>query len=81
MRRVYTYIVVGEVTALEHEFRDNTVEGAASVAVALLASAKSPEVLSSLGHNIGIKLEADAALRLCEVFLLAVPIGKKKTRQ
>lgn len=53
--------MVGEVTTLEHEVLDHTVEGAAGVAVALLASAKSTEVLGSLGDDIGVQLEGDAA--------------------
>jgi hypothetical protein len=70
--------VVGEVTTLEHEVGDDAVKGAAGVAVALLASAESTEVLSGLGDNIGKELEVDAAERRCEIFLSAVPMGKKK---
>ena len=70
--------MVGEVTALEHEVVNDAVEDAASVAVAFLASAEGTEVLGSLGDNVGKKLEVDAAKRLCEIFLSAVPIRKKR---
>jgi hypothetical protein len=51
--------VVGcEVASLAHEVWDDAVEGAALVAEALLASAQGTEVLSSLGDNVGVKLEA-----------------------
>lgn len=41
-------VALGEVTALDHELLDNTVEAGALVAVALLAGSKGTEVLSSL---------------------------------
>lgn len=41
--------------------RDDTVEGRARVAEAVLASAELPEVLGRLGHDIVIKLEDDLA--------------------
>lgn len=41
-------VALGEVTALDHELLDNTVEVGALVAVALLAGSKGTEVLSSL---------------------------------
>lgn len=45
-------IVLREVTALTHEVRDNTVEGAAFVAKPLLTGTQCTEVLSSLWYNI-----------------------------
>jgi len=57
-------VVVGEVTTLAHELRNHTVEGAALVAKALLASAESTEVLSSLGDDIGAESHLNAASRL-----------------
>ena len=48
-------VVVGEVTSLAHESRDDTVEGRSSKAESLLSSAKSTEVLSCLGDNIAKK--------------------------
>jgi hypothetical protein len=41
-------VALGEVTALDHEVLDDTVEGRALVTKALLASSKSSEVLGSL---------------------------------
>ena len=41
-------VALGEVTALNHELLDDTVEVGALVAVALLAGSKGTEVLSSL---------------------------------
>lgn len=56
-----------EVTSLQHELRDDTVEDGALVAqrlarlaVALLASAQSPEVLNSLGDDITKQAHHDA---------------------
>lgn len=41
-------VLLGEVTTLEHELRNDTVEWGAGVAETLLAGAESAEVLSSL---------------------------------
>ena len=57
-RRRITYVVVGEVTTLEHELRDDTVELAASVAEALLAGAESAEVLGGLSMVVSRELAA-----------------------
>ena len=54
-----SYVTTGEVTTLEHELRDDTVEGGALVAEALLTSAESSEVLSGLGDNIVEEVEGD----------------------
>ncbi len=58
---------VGEVTALEHEVGDNTVEDGALVVErlaalggALLAGAQSTEVLNSLGDGLAIEAHHDA---------------------
>lgn len=56
-----TYVVVGEVTTLEHEVGDDTVEAGASITEALLTSGKSAEVLGSLGDDIIVQLEDDTA--------------------
>lgn len=68
MRRCYvllwrrgTNVATGEVTSLEHELRDNAVEGRASVSETLLAGAESAEVLSSLWDNVIVEVEVDAA--------------------
>lgn len=59
------YVATGEVTTLEHELGDDAVEGRASISEALLASAERTEVLSSLGDNIVVEDEVDAAGLLC----------------
>jgi hypothetical protein len=56
-----THVAAGEVTTLKHELGDHAVELGALVAEALLASAESAEVLSSLGDDIVEELEVDAA--------------------
>jgi hypothetical protein len=58
---LFTHVATGEVTTLEHEVRDDTVELRARVAEALLASAESTEVLDGLGDNVVEELEVDAA--------------------
>lgn len=58
---VCSYVATGEVTTLEHELGDDTVELGAGVAEALLASAESAEVLSGLGDNVVVEGEVDAA--------------------
>ena len=55
------YVATGEVTTLKHEVRDDTVEGRALVAEALLASAKGTEVLGGLGDLVIVEVEVDAA--------------------
>lgn len=45
-------VVVGEVTALAHEVRDDPVEDGVLVAEALLTSAQGAEVLGRLRHNV-----------------------------
>lgn len=54
-------VVVGEVTTLEHEVGDHTVERGALVAKALLASSESTEVLSGLGDLLRVEVENNAA--------------------
>jgi len=56
-------VTLGEVTSLEHEFRDNSVEGRSSVSETVLSSAELTEVTSGLGDNIVVKLEDDTAHR------------------
>jgi hypothetical protein len=63
---ICSYVATGEVTTLEHELGDHTVELGASVAEALLAGAESAEVLGGLGNNIIVKSEVDAAAAGCE---------------
>jgi len=54
-------IMVGEVTALAHEVRDDTVEGRALEAEALLAGAQGAEVLSRARHHVRAELEDNSA--------------------
>lgn len=63
-----THVVVGEVTTLEHEVGDDTVERRSSVAESLFTSAKGAEVLGCLGDYIVVKLELDTAI--AELFLV-----------
>lgn len=63
---ICSYVATGEVTTLEHELGNHTVELGAGVAEALLASAESAEVLSGLGDNILVEVEVDAAGAGCE---------------
>lgn len=64
-RGLVTHVTTGEVTTLKHELWDHTVELGASVAEALLASAKSAEVLGGLWDNIVEEVEVDAAGACC----------------
>jgi len=57
-------VLVGEVTALQHEVWDNSVEWRVLVAESLLAGSQSSEVLSGLGGHILEKLEGDSSKRL-----------------
>lgn len=63
---ICSYVATGEVTTLEHELGDHTVELGGGVAEALLASAESAEVLGGLGDNIIVKGEVDAAAAGCD---------------
>jgi len=53
-------IATGEVSALEHEIGDHTVELGSLVAEALLTGAQGTEILSRLGNDIIEELEIDA---------------------
>lgn len=60
----HAHIATGEVAALKHEIRNDTVKLRVPVAKALLASTQGPKVFSGLGYNIIVEIEVDAAL-LC----------------
>lgn len=60
-------IATGEVTTLEHEVGDDSVERRALVAEALLASAESTEVLSGLGDLLVVEVEVDATTLVLNV--------------
>ena len=55
-------VLVGDVSALHHELRDDAVEDVVLVAEALVASADGSEVLSSLGHMLVEQLKHHSAL-------------------
>jgi hypothetical protein len=57
-----TYVATGEVTTLEHELGDDTVEGRSLVALALGLGAELSEVLGGLGDNVVVELEVNTAL-------------------
>ncbi len=65
--RMVSYVSTSEVTTLKHELRNNTVEGRTRVSEALLAGAKSTEVLGSLRDYIVVEDEVDATRLLCRV--------------
>lgn len=52
-------VALGEVTALEHELRDDAVETGASIPKSLLASAESAEVLSGNRDNVLVERHDD----------------------
>ncbi len=58
----FSYVTAGEVTALEHEVRDDAVEGRALVAEAGGAGAELTEVAGGLGNDVVVEGELDAAL-------------------
>ena len=61
-----THVATGEVTTLEHELGNDTVELGALVSEAFLAGAESAEVLGRLGDFFFEELEVDAAGLVCE---------------
>lgn len=54
-------VATGEVTTLEHELGNHTVEGRALVTLTLLGIAKLSEVPGSLGDLLVVEVEVDAA--------------------
>lgn len=59
LSRQNTYVMIGKVTALEHKFRDYTMEGRAHISKAIGMTAKLREVSSSLWDVLIEKLEID----------------------
>ena len=62
--QVETHIVTGEITSLEHEIWNHTVEYRIPVPETQLVRAKSTEVFGGFGDHIFIVVEVDAALLL-----------------
>lgn len=54
-----TYITTGEVTALQHEGGNDTMELGPSVAEALLSGAEGTEVLRGSGNDVVVEVEID----------------------
>ena len=50
-------VTLGEITSLQHELRNDTVEAGTRIAKALLACGKLSEVVCSVGDDIIIQLE------------------------
>jgi hypothetical protein len=75
-----THVATGEVTALEHELGDDTVELGARVAEALLARAESTEVLGRLGDDVVEELEVDATALVCKAALAIDPTSTAKMK-
>ena len=61
-----THVVAGEVTTLEHELGDDTVEGGALVALTLRLLAKLTEVGRGLGDVLLVEVEEDATRLGCK---------------
>lgn len=55
-----THVVAGEVTTLQHELRDDTVETGLLVTLTGLSLAELTEVLSGLGDLSLVEVEVDA---------------------
>ena len=62
-----TNVATREVTALDHEVLDDTVESRALITEALLAGSKSAEVLSGLGDGLAVETDHNAAKLLIAV--------------
>lgn len=67
-------IALGEVTTLNHEVLDNTVESRPLVPEALLAGSQSTEVLGRLGHRLAIQSKNDTAEVLIAVLDVEVDL-------
>jgi hypothetical protein len=60
-------ITLGEVTTLNHELLDDTMEGRPLISEALLAGGQSAEVLGRLGHRLAVETHNNAAQGLIAV--------------
>ena len=50
-------VVVSEITSLDHELRNDSVEDGSLVSESLFTSAKSSEVLSSIWNDVSVKFD------------------------
>ena len=69
-------IMVGKVTSLTHESRNDAVKAAASISKALFASTKSTKVLCRLGNHVATKLHNDTSSGLAANGNVKVNLGK-----
>ena len=53
-------IVLSEITTLEHEIGDHTVERGSRISVTVLASRELPEILCGLGDDVVVQFEYDS---------------------
>ena len=68
-----THIASSEITPLEHEAGDHTMETGSGVSEALLTGAESAEVLGCFGDDVVVQVENDFAGRACVETDLALP--------
>lgn len=54
-------VALGEITSLEHERWNHTVEAGSLITVAILTSGELTEVAGGLGNDVIVELEHDAA--------------------
>jgi len=57
-------IMIGEISSLTHEIRNDSVEGASLVAESLFTGAQGSEIFSRFWHDIGTKLDDNSSHRL-----------------
>lgn len=67
-------VTLGEVTALDHEVLDDTVESRALVTEAFLASGQSAEVLSGLRDSLAVEAHDDTAEALLALLNVEVDL-------
>jgi prepilin-type processing-associated H-X9-DG protein len=68
-------IVVGKVSSLAHEARDDAMEGRACIAVSLLSRAEGAKVLNRFGNNVRPKFHNNAASWLAADGHVKVALG------
>jgi hypothetical protein len=69
--------MLGEITALQHEFRNDTVESTSLVSESFLAGAQSAEIVGCLWNDVIEELEFDSACWLCRVSEMSVDVQHK----
>jgi hypothetical protein len=61
------YIMLGEITSLQHELWNDTVESTSLVSEPILAGAQSAKIVGCLWNDIVEELEFDSACWVCRV--------------